>query len=178
MPGSILNNTGITFPDGLQQKGVSLRHQILREDTKNIRDLVDATGFFRPDEVEIAVELVEERLEKGDESGYFFVIASKDDKVIGYGCYGLIPCTLTSYDIYWIAVSPDYQGQGLGKFILSEMERHIIESKGKRAYVETSTQIRYSSTRVFYERCGYRCEVILEDFYEPGDGKAIYSKIL
>ena len=164
--------------DDLQQKGIILRYKIVKEDLKSIEDLVKATGFFRPDEVEIAVELVGERFEKGDESGYFFVIASKNDKVIGYGCYGPIPCTLTSYDIYWIAVSPDYQGLGLGKAILTKMEHLIIESKGKRVYVETSTQTRYASTRIFYERCGYHCEVILEDFYEPGDGKAIYSKIL
>jgi hypothetical protein len=58
------------------------------------------------------------------------------------------------------------------------MERLIFEAKGKRAYVETSTQTRYASTRSFYERCGYRCDVVLDDFYEPGDGKAIYSKMV
>ena len=58
------------------------------------------------------------------------------------------------------------------------MERLIFEAKGKKAYVETSTQTRYASTRSFYERCGYRCEVVLDDFYEPGDGKAVYSKTM
>ena len=161
----------------LGHKGLSIRYEAVPEDMKQIRDLVEATGFFRPDEIEIAGELVQEHLEKGPaESGYYFVVASKNGKVIGYGCYGPIPCTLTSYDIYWVAVSPEFQGKGLGKIILTEMERLIFEAGGKRAYVETSTQIRYASTRSFYERCGYRCDVVLDDFYEPGDGKAIYSK--
>ncbi|MFA5903490.1 MAG: GNAT family N-acetyltransferase [Desulfobacula sp.] len=175
---SLLKNKGNIIHAHFQKKGINLRYEVVDKDVETIENLVKATGFFRPDEVEIAAELVEERLEKGAESGYYFVIASKDDEVIGYGCYGPIPCTLTSHDIYWIAVSPDFQGQGIGKNILFEMERLIIKSNGKRAYVETSTQIRYTSTRSFYERCGYHCEVILEDFYEPGDGKAIYSKIL
>lgn len=163
----------------LGHKGLSIRYEAVPEDVKQIRGLVEATGFFRPDEIEIAEELVREHLEKGpDESGYYFVIASKNGRVIGYGCYGPIPCTLTSHDIYWVAVSPEFQGKGLGKIILTEMERLIFEAGGKRAYVETSTQTRYASTRSFYERCGYRCDVVLDDFYEPGDGKAIYSKMV
>ena len=163
----------------LDHKGLSIRYEAVPEDVKQIGVLVEATGFFRPDEIEIAEELVREHLEKGpEESGYYFVIASKNARVIGYGCYGPIPCTLTSYDIYWIAVSPEFQGKGLGKIILTEMERLIFEAKGKKAYVETSTQTRYASTRSFYERCGYRCEVVLDDFYEPGDGKAVYSKTM
>ncbi len=175
---TILNNTGKISFDDLQQKGVSFRYEVVKEDVLHIGNLVEATGFFRPDEVEIAIELVEERLEKGSESGYYFVIVEKLGKVIGYGCYGPIPCTLTSFDIYWIAVSPDLQGQGLGRIILTKMENLIFESNGKRTYVETSTQMRYASTRTFYARCGYHCEVILDDFYELGDGKAIYSKAL
>jgi len=163
----------------LDHKGLSIRYEAVPEDVKQIGVLVEATGFFRPDEIEIAGELVQEHLEKGpDKSGYYFVIASKNGRVIGYGCYGPIPCTLTSYDIYWVAVSPEFQGKGLGKIILTEMERLIFEAKGKKAYVETSTQTRYASTRSFYERCGYRCEVVLDDFYEPGDGKAVYSKTM
>ena len=175
---SLIGSDGYISPDDLQLKGVSIRYEVVKEDVTRIGNLVEATGFFRPDEVKIAIELVEERLEKGPGSGYFFVVAQQAGKVIGYGCYGPIPCTLTSHDIYWIAVSPDFQGMGLGKIILTEMERLIFESNGKRAYAETSTQMRYASTRSFYEGCGYHCEVVLEDFYEPGDGKAIYSKMM
>ncbi|MDY0374833.1 MAG: GNAT family N-acetyltransferase [Desulfobacterium sp.] len=160
----------------LRHKGMTLRYEPMPQDTAQIEQLVESTGFFRPDEVKIAAELVKERLEQGAKSGYYFVIALKGGKVIGYGCYGPIPCTLTSYDIYWIAVSPDLQGQGLGKILLLEMERLIGEAGGLRIYVETSTQPGYASTRSFYERFGYTCKVVLDDFYAPGDGKAIYCK--
>ena len=160
----------------LRHRGMTLRYEPMATDTDQIEQLVESTGFFRPDEVKIAAELVRERLEQGAKSGYYFVIALKGGKVVGYGCYGPIPCTLTSYDIYWIAVSPDLQGQGLGKILLLEMERLIGEAGGLRIYVETSTQPGYATTRSFYERFGYTCKAVLDDFYAPGDGKAIYCK--
>jgi len=49
---------------------------------------------------------------------------------------------------------------------------------GKRVYVDTSQRVQYASTRAFYESAGYRLETVLEDFYGPGDGKAIYIKKL
>ena len=45
---------------------------------------------------------------------------------------------------------------------------------GRRIYIETSTRPPYTPTRAFYQRCGCRLEVVLEDFYAAGDGKAIY----
>jgi GNAT superfamily N-acetyltransferase len=124
------------------------------------------------------VELVRERLAKGDASGYYFVFAEQEDRIIGYTCYGPIACTASSFDFYWIAVDPDFQGKGLGRILLNETERLIKKTKGERIYVETSQRPLYESTRAFYERCGYLAESTLADFYGPGDGKIIYCKVL
>ena len=48
----------------------------------------------------------DERLEKGAASGYEFVIAEDDSSMVGYACFGEIPCTVGSYDLYWIVVDP------------------------------------------------------------------------
>lgn len=146
------------------------------EDAVRIRDMVKDTGFFNPAEIDVAVELVQERLNKGTASGYYFVLVRQYNRLVGYGCYGPIPGTQSSYDIYWIAVPPDVQGQGLGRIILKEMERLSREAGGTRTYVETSMQPQYATTRSFYESCGYDLETVLEDFYAAGDGKAIYCK--
>jgi ribosomal protein S18 acetylase RimI-like enzyme len=144
---------------------------------EKIRHLVAATGFFREDEVEIAAQLVAERLEKGPASGYYFVMAVRNGgRLAGYGCYGPIPCTLAGYDIYWIAVAPEFQEKGLGQAILAKMEQLITEAKGHTIYVETASQQKYAPTRAFYERCGYTATATLPDFYSPGDDKIIYSK--
>ena len=98
--------------------------------------------------------------------------------VAGYACFGPIACTTASYDLFWIAVHPDFQGRGLGRRLLSQAERLIREAGGRRIYVETSQRAQYDSTRAFYESTGYRLESVLPDFYAPGDGKAVYCKVL
>jgi ribosomal protein S18 acetylase RimI-like enzyme len=159
-------------------KGMQFRYDPVPDDVEAVRGLVAATGFFREDEVEIATELVQERLKKGPASGYHFVMASKAGRLAGYGCYGPIPCTVAGYDIYWIAVSPEFQGKGLGQVLLTRMEQRITDAGGHAIYVETASQPRYVPTRSFYERCGYTVAATLPDFYSHGDDKIIYSKSL
>ena len=153
-----------------------LRYEVEPQDAEKVRRLAEATGFFYPYEIDIAVELVEDRLSHGLESEYHFIMAEQDGRLVGYACYGPIPCTAASYDLYWIAVHPDFQGQGLGRELLAEAEKLIANAGGKRIYVDTSERAQYDPTRAFYEKCDYRLEAVLKDFYAPGDGKAIYCK--
>ncbi|MFH2049132.1 MAG: GNAT family N-acetyltransferase [bacterium] len=99
--------------------------------------------FFSQDEIDIAVELVTERLEKGIESGYHFIFAEIDGKTIGYSCFGPIPATQESYDLYWIAVHNDYRGAGIGKQLLTISEEAIHRLGGGRVYIETSGRDQY-----------------------------------
>ena len=143
---------------------------------KHVRQIVVSSGFFSKAEIEVAVELVQVRLNKGIESGYHFLFAEEDKKVVGYSCFGPIPCTVESYDIYWIAVQEELRRSGLGVELLKKVEEKIKEMGGKRIYVETSSREQYEPTRLFYSRCGYRKEATLKNFYSPGDDKVIYLR--
>jgi ribosomal protein S18 acetylase RimI-like enzyme len=155
---------------------LTYRQTVQPADCERVAEIVASTGFFSPEEVSIAVELVEENLAKGDASGYLFLFAEKAGITIGYACYGPIPGTLASYDFYWLAVHPDYQGQGIGKKILAQMEALIIAGGGRKIYLDTSSRAQYEPTRKFHERNGYRQCAFLEDYYAPGDGKVTYVK--
>ena len=96
--------------------------------------------------------------------------------LLGYACYGLIPLTANSYDLYWIAVGPEYQGHGIGKILLETTEKRIRKSGGKRVYVDTSSRRQYRPTRRFYASCGYKKAADLPDFYRDGDGKIVFVK--
>jgi ribosomal protein S18 acetylase RimI-like enzyme len=136
-----------------------------------------ATGFFSEAETAIARELVEERAARGAASGYEFLFADGEDGALdGYACFGPIPCTRESWDLYWIAVRPALQGRGLGRRLLRAAEERIAAAGGTRVYVDTSTRDAYAPTRAFYEACGYARAATLEDFYAPGDGKVIYVR--
>jgi GNAT superfamily N-acetyltransferase len=147
-------------------------------DATAVRALVAATGRFSQEEIAIAVELVEEALAHGAASGYHFIFADDGTELRGYACFGPIPATRSSFDLYWIAVAPVYQHAGLGRGILIEVESQVRGLGGSRIYLDTSGRADYAPTRAFYERAGYRAEAILEDFYAPGDSKIVFAKRL
>jgi GNAT superfamily N-acetyltransferase len=155
---------------------VEFRDTVRGTDVQAVRSIVASSGFFAPHEIDIAVELVEERLARGVASGYHFVFADMDGCPIGYACYGPIGCTVGSFDLYWIAVQAASRGHGLGRRLLREVERRVTLAGGRRLYIETSSRTQYEPTRRFYERCGYKAEARLDDFYSPGDAKVIYVK--
>lgn len=154
------------------------RYEVMPSDRESVRRIVAETGFFRPDEIEVAVELVDARLSTGAASGYEFVLANCGPRVAGYSCYGHIACTLGSYDLYWIAVAPEFQGRGLGQFLMLESERLIREQGGRHVYIETSSLPGYLPTRAFYKRCGYEAVAVFADFYDHNDDKVVWRKVL
>jgi len=162
----------------ISESDITFRYEPCHGDVEEIRKIITDTGFFHPYEVTVAVELVEDRLAKGPASDYFFVFLEKDGRFLGYSCYGPIPCTASSYDIYWIAVAPAFQRKGFGRVILKETERLIRKAGGTRIYMDTSESETYDTTRAFYLQCGYRFTSIMEDFYAPGDGKVVCFKPL
>ena len=158
--------------------GPTFREEVRVFDLEAVRALVVETGFFNAEEIGIAVELVQEHLAKGPTSGYEFVFAEHQGRLIGYACYGAIAGTRESHDLYWIVVHPSEQGKGFGRVLLRETEARIHQMGGRRVYVETSSRSQYDPTRAFYERCAYQKAAVLTDFYAPGDGKVIYVKVL
>jgi D-alanine-D-alanine ligase len=157
---------------------IAFRHEATLDDCRIVREIVASTGFFSVVEIEVAVELVEDRLAKGDASGYYFVFAECDGQTLGYACYGPIALTAASYDLFWIAVGQAHQGQKIGKILLEKSEELIRAAGGRQVYIETSNRGQYASTRGFYLRCGYREAAVLKDFYDLGDDKVIYEKVL
>ena len=154
------------------------RQEARETDAQAVRELTASTGFFTDAESDVAVELVEERLHKGEGSGYYFLFAEHGGRVVGYTCFGPIPCTVSSYDLYWIAVHDAFRGKGIGKILMRKSEETICAMGGQRVYIETSSRQQYDSTRRFYLACNYEEAAFFADFYAPGDGKVVYLKVL
>jgi len=161
-----------------QREPLFFREDVLPGDPGAVRAIVTSTGFFHDHEIDVAVELVDERLQKGLQSGYRFLFAEQEGRTVGYSCYGEIACTKGSYDLYWIAVHNDCRNQGIGKILLQKTEALVAGLKGHAIWVETSGQEKYLPTRKFYLRFGYREEAVLKGFYGPDDDKVIYVKRL
>lgn len=164
---------------GCALPSVTLRRELDASDPEAVRAILRATGFFSAAEEDVAIELVQAGLAQGPASGYRFVFAERPGRgVVGYACYGPIPLTRSSYDLYWIAVHPEAQGGGVGRLLLAEVEAAVAGLGGTALYVETSSRPQYAPTRAFYRRAGYREAALLEDFYAPGDGKLVFERRL
>jgi GNAT superfamily N-acetyltransferase len=154
------------------------RTEVEPQDRERVREIVTSTGFFHPYEIDIAIELVDERLAKGEASGYHFLFAEENGRTVGYTAFGPIACTQASYDLFWIVVHGDCRGKGVGKMLMARSEEIMRKMGALRVYIETSSREIYFPTRAFYLACDYRQETILEDFYGPGDDKVIFVKAL
>jgi len=140
---------------------VELRYEVRADDREVVRRLVESTGVFSPVEIDVAVELVDDRLKRGPESDYHFVFAEQGGRTVGYTCYGPIALTDGSFDLYWIAVDKAMHGRKVGRLLLERTEELIRETHGRQVYIETSNRHHYAPTRGFYLRCGYRQEALL-----------------
>jgi ribosomal protein S18 acetylase RimI-like enzyme len=155
-----------------------LRDCVEPADVDAIKDILESTGFFFPDEVAVGQELASEHLAKGEASGYLFLFTLRDGRPAAYTCYGPIPGTDGRFDIYWIAVKSELRGQGLGRRLLAETEARIRSLGARLVYAETSGREQYAPTRAFYERAGYKVAAVLPEFYRDGEDKVIYVKDL
>jgi ribosomal protein S18 acetylase RimI-like enzyme len=154
-----------------------------------IREILDATSVFRDEEVQVALELFDETFAAGparapDDPGdgvadYEFVGSfSPEGQLVGYVCYGATPGTDRTYDLYWIAMHPAFQGGGGGSQLLDEVERRLRQREARLLVVETSSRDDYQSTRRFYEVRGMTEAARVADFYAPGDARVVYVKRL
>ncbi len=145
-----------------------------------IRKLLWETNAFRSDEVEVALELIDECLTYSafNPENYQIYSAIEDGKLLGYVCFGKTPMTLSTYDLYWIAVAREAQGKGIGRKLFEFTCNEVQKQGGKLIVIETSSQAQYEKTRRFYEKIGCQLEATIKNFYRVGDDKLIYTKHL
>lgn len=155
---------------------LTLRTKLKNSDYYDIKKMLTGGGFFSEEEQNVALELVDETLTKPETSTYEFILAELDNKLLGYVCYGKIPCSVSSYDLYWIVVNEELRGSGVGTKLLIETELAVKKSSGLNIYIETSSRELYSKTRAFYLKNNYEIATILKNFYSKGDDKYIFVK--
>ena len=147
------------------------------EDRKAIKTILIDTQIFNQEEIVCALELIDIYLNNPSQKDYLITSAiNEDDKIIGYVCYGKAPLTNGAYDLYWIAVKPEYQRHGIGKILLNHIEEEIVKLSGRLLFAETSSRAVYEKTRQFYINNSFSEEARIKDFYSKGDDKIIYRK--
>lgn len=122
-----------------------------------------------------ALELIDLAIQ-GTSSDYLILVAVREDKVVGYVCYGPTPMTEHTFDLYWIASDPVVRGQGVGGALVSAMEGDLRRRHARLVRVETSATEAYGPTHGFYAAMKYTEEARIRDFYKQGDDLIILTK--
>ena len=151
----------------------------LPADRDAILGFLEATGFFPPGDMKIAREVLDEALEKGESGDYqSYTALDPEGRPVGWACYGATPCTVGTFDFYWLGVDVRTQSRGVGTLLMEHVERLAREQGGRLMVLETSGRALYNPTRRFYLGRGYREEGRIRDFYAPGDDRVIYTRPL
>jgi GNAT superfamily N-acetyltransferase len=144
-------------------------------DRGRLEEISRGVGVFREDEISVALEVFDGAVAGSPD--YTAIGAEYDGRLAGWICWGPTPCTLGTFDLYWMAVDPALHGAGVGSALLNAMERRLA-GLARLVVVETAGRPDYASTRAFYEARGYRAVSRIPDFYAPGDDQVVYVKSL
>lgn len=148
-----------------------------RADRERIHEILAATARFTRREIGWAMELVDVVLSNPEKREYEAHVLD-DGGVQGYVLFGPTPKAEGVFDLYWIAVDPKRQGQGLGQLLLRFVENEVRRQSGRMLLIETSSKRSYAPTVRFYQRAGYREISRIKDFYRIEDDKVVFSKTL
>lgn len=139
---------------------------------------IETAGLFRANEIDIALEVLDDALAHGVAGHYQSYTAVLDGQPVGWVCFGPTPCTEGTFDLYWIVVAPERQRLGIGRLLMQHAEGLMAARGARLIVVETSGLAAYDATRRFYLSLGYHEGARLADFYAPRDDKVIYVKVM
>jgi len=105
-------------------------------------------------------------------------VGEDEDLAIGYICYGPTPMTRGTFDLYWIAVDPDFQEQGVGSKLLGFLDERVKVRGGRMILADTSTIPQYEKTQRFYVKNGFQEIARIPDYYHSGNDRITFCKRL
>jgi D-alanine-D-alanine ligase len=148
---------------------------LTQADRAGIEAITRSVKVFRDDEIAVALEVFDDAVGGSPANTYSALGAESEGRLAGWICWGPTPCTLGTYDLYWMAVDPGLHGTGIGTALLLEMERRLA-GPARLIVIETAGRPDYAATRAFYQARGYSPVALVPDFYAPGDDQVVFVK--
>jgi ribosomal protein S18 acetylase RimI-like enzyme len=147
-------------------------------DTVSIVALTEATGFFKPIEIEALGEVLSDYHAHAAANGHICVCYEHEHQLAGFAYYAPAAMTDRTWYLYWIAVSKTQQAKGLGGALFRYGVEDMRRRQGRILLIETSSQPLYEPTRRFYIRHNCEQAAVLRDYYADGDDMIIFRKRL
>ena len=153
--------------------------QLFEKDRATLLSMLIKTRSFTSAEIDVAMELIDIVLKDRVQKDYRIECMVNDqDLVVGYICYGPTPMAQGTFDLYWVAVDPDYQKQGAGSKLLSFLEEVVKARGGRMILADTSTIPDFEKTQKFYLKNGFQEVARIPDYYRPGNDRITFCRRL
>lgn len=136
--------------------------------------MANAIGLFGPDELEEVGTMLATHFDNSDNEDFW--LTDDDGGPVGVAYCAPERMTEGTWNLLFIAIHPDHQGQGRGTALLRHVEQTLAARGERLLLVETGASL--EQTRALYRKCGYDEEARIRDFYKAGDDKIIYRKVL
>lgn len=146
---------------------------VVPNDLPALKALIDATELFPSDLLDAMVAPF-----FNDETSDEYWVTDDDDGPQAFAYYVPERMTEGTWNLLLIAVHPKQQGQGRGAVLMQYIEQSLAARGERLLLVETSGLPSFGRTRVFYHKCGYDEEARIRDFYQVGEDKIVFRKVL
>ena len=154
------------------QKDLCIR-PVTPDDLPALKAVIDANELFPSDMLD---EMILDYFTNEESNDYWFTY--DDGKPVAIAYCAPERMTEGTWNLYLIAVHPDFQKEGRGVALLRHIEQKLA-SRGERILlVETSGLESFEGTREFYCKCGYEKEATIREFYQAGEDKIVFRKSL
>lgn len=150
---------------------------LMAKDRQMLQEMVIGVGVFTKEEVEVAMELIDIVLQNEHQKDYKIVCAVDDqDRPLGYICYGPVPMTQGTFDLYWIVIHPEVQGRNIGPSLMDYLEQEVKRVGGRMILADTSSISSYDKAQRFYRGEGFQEVARIADYYWEGNDRITYCK--
>jgi ribosomal protein S18 acetylase RimI-like enzyme len=152
---------------------------LAHRDRKKLYSMLVGAQVFTREEIEVAMELIGIVLGDPNQEDYRIdCMVNDEDQPVGYVCYGPVPMTQGTFDLYWIVVDSRCQGQGVGSRLLHFLEEAVRETKGRMILIDTSSTPQYEKAQKFYLGHGFQEVARIPDYYHLGNDRITFCKKL
>ena len=148
---------------------------ITADDLPALKTTITANELFP---AEMLVEMTADYFQQESSQEIWLTYESEDGKAIAVVYCAPERMTEGTWNLYLIAVHPDYQGRGIGTALVNDLEQMLSEKGERLLLVETSSLDEYRPTQEFYQKCGYEREALIREFYQAGEDKIVFRKSL
>ena len=144
-------------------------------DTPALMALIDGTGLFPS---HMLGDMLSEHFADGPGRQDHFWVTDDEAGPVGLAYYAPERMTEGTWNLYLIAVHPDRQREGRGGRLLRFVEESLTARGERILLIETSGLASFEGVRTFYRNCGYEEEATIRDFYNAGEDKIVWRKVL